>query len=453
MLSKLKQALAKLEKKENFYAWEINVSDAVAIQSLLLGQEEAEFEEYQSRKVFDKSYEVTIYSRQENESDNEQVMGSSTFDIDPLAELDAQLLTTFQHSLLVKNQKWDLPHNANEAYEAVVTSDPLIKEDIEKAHQLSLLDINNTVKTLNKVKVNSAELFTNFATRFFETSFGLTGTKETSDIYFEIALEKQPLPNQQEVLKYKKAINLEEAKLGQFIDETVDETLSIRQTTLPNTSNNASILINAESIASLLFKLIWQLEASSEYTKTPFIPVGDKVYTHDKISGSDILNITLDPTIPLMSHSTPFTHEGMKPQKKKIIADDTVVEQIINHKMGQYLHKEANYIAGNMAIEKGKYTKEELLRLNSECIEILSFSSLLVNFNTLTWSSEIKLGRLYKDGKAIAMIKGGVVSGDIRENLANFNFSDTIEKRASQGYQGPAHMLINSGIKIAGETA
>jgi predicted Zn-dependent protease len=119
--------------------------------------------------------------------------------------------------------------------------------------------------------------------------------------------------------------------------------------------------------------------------------------------------------------------------------------------MAQYLNKTANYIQGNILIEKGDYTKEELLTLNNECIEVISFSSLLVNYNTLTWSSEIKLGRLYKDGKAIAMIKGGIVSGNIKENLAHFRLSSELEKRASQGYLGPKYMLINSGVKIAGE--
>jgi len=79
--------------------------------------------------------------------------------------------------------------------------------------------------------------------------------------------------------------------------------------------------------------------------------------------------------------------------------------------------------------------------------------------NTLTWSSEIKLGKRYKNGKFEVMIKGGVVSGDLKENLTNFNFSNETKRvntigggfYPAIGYVGPAHMLIKAGVKIAGE--
>ncbi len=449
MLSKIQQALAPLTQKKVFYAWRIDRTDSVALQSLLLGKKDAEFEEYQARKVFDQSYEVTLYSRQDE--DGEQTMGNATCTIDPLADLEQQLEKTFQHSLLVNNKAWDLPNRVNEAYEAVVTSDPLIKENTEQAHQGLLATVNETAKTLTTVTVNSGELFTRFSRHFFQTSFGLTGTKESSRIYFEIALEKRTLPNTQEVLKHKKSINVAEAKLDQFIHETVDEVLSIRESILPTTSNNATILIDAEAIAQLLSPLMGQLDADNEYSKRPFIAADSMIYQHEKSSDSDKLTVTLDPNLPLMGLSTPFTAEGMKPQKARIIVDDKVMCQRVDHKMAQYLNKTANYIQGNRVVAEGSLTKAELLTLKPECIEILAFSSLLVNYNTLTWSSEIKLGRLYKDGKAVAMLKGGVVSGNIRENLADFRFSDAVEKRASQGYLGPRYMLINAGVKIAGE--
>ncbi len=102
---------------------------------------------------------------------------------------------------------------------------------------------------------------------------------------------------------------------------------------------------------------------------------------------------------------------------------------------------------------------QPLINSTDECLEIISFSSLLINPNTLTWSSEIKLGKLFKDGKFNCMIKGGVVSGDIKENLSNFKLSN-IECKINEvgggyhpnmGYVGPNYMLIKSGVKVVGE--
>ena len=186
---------------------------------------------------------------------------------------------------------------------------------------------------------------------------------------------------------------------------------------------------------------------------------GDSVLKNEKQGGSDKINITLDPTIPVMALTTPFTNEGMKPIKAEIIKDDIVKEQIIHNRIGQYLGKIPNYIYGNMIVSLGDMTKSELLNSVDECIEIISFSSLLISSNTLTWSSEIKLGKLYKKGKFESMVKGGVVSGDIKENLMNFKFSNSEIKinevsqgfSATKGYIGPDCMLIKSGVKVVGE--
>ena len=459
MLPKLKEALdnVKSQNSAKFYAWKIVIKHENSLQTLMVGKESSPFEKYQNRDVLDHSYTIEIYSRHSTPV----VMGNASFIIDPVGDLFSQVENTFSNSLMVSNKPWDLSTKVNGEYETVLTTDPLIAENLTAAHERLHLEINDKVKTLDKVKVNSGELFTNLKTTYFEMSTGLSGQKESSDIYFEIALEKLPLPNTQEVLKYKNAISIEDANLSQFIDDLVEETLSISETRLPKTSDNAVIMIDGEAISDLMDELVTQLSAQREYDKAPFMAQGDSVLKGEKKSTSDKLNLTLDPNIPVMAMSTPFTSEGMKPVKAKIISDDKVTSQLINSRMGQYLGKVPNYIDGNIIVDLGKSSKEEILNSlgSKECIEVLTFSSLLINSNTLTWSSEIKLGKLWRDGKVSAMIKGGVVSGDIKENLASFKFSNEIIKKNStgggfnppSGYIGPNHMLIESGVKIAGE--
>ena len=459
MLPKIKEALKKIKSQhpEKFYAWRVIIRNKRSLQSLLLGVENLGLEDYQSRDVQDHSYRIEVYTRH----GSPMVMGNASFLIDPLLGIEEQVEKTFQNSLMVSNKIWNLPTAVNAEYEEVLTTDPLIKSNINAAHSRLFEEASDKVSSLSKVNVNSAELFTNLQHTYFEMSTGLKGQKESSDIYFEIALEKLPLPNTQEVLKYKTAISIEDAHLSQFIDEVVEETLSITDTELPKTSSDAIILVDDEAILDLMQELTSQLDAKREYNKAPFLAPGDQVLKGDKESQSDKLTITIDPSVPVMVKSLPFTSEGMKPIKAQVIKDDCVHHQLINNRIGQYLNKKPNYIDGNIMVRLGCSTKEELLENlgPKECIEILSFSSLLINSNTLTWSSEIKLGKLWKNGKVQAMIKGGVVSGDLKENLTNFKFSNH-EKRKNVagggfypacGYVGPGHMLIKAGVKIAGE--
>jgi predicted Zn-dependent protease len=459
MLPKLKAALenVKNNNQKNFYGWKIVIQNEKSLQTLMVGKQSSPFENYQNRDVLDHAYKIEVFSRH---SDPE-VMGNATFSIDPLGDLNAQIEKTFSNSLMVSNKPWDLMTKANGEYEAVLTTDPVIASDITSAHERLHLEINDKVKSLDKVKVNSGELFTNLKTTYFEMSTGLAGQKQNSDIYFEIALEKLPLPNTQEVLKYKNAISIEDANLSRFIDDVVSETLSITETELPKTSDNATIMIDGEAIADLMEELVNQLSANREYDKTPFMKEGDSVLKGNKSANSDKLTLTLDPSVPVMAMTTPFTAEGMKPVKAEVISNDNVTTQLISSRIGQYLNKKPNYIDGNVIVNLGTSSKDEILKSlgSNECIEVLTFSSLLINSNTLTWSSEIKLGKLWKDGKVVSMIKGGVVSGDIKENLTNFKFSNETTKKNNtgggfyppSGYVGPSHMLIESGVKIAGE--
>jgi len=454
---KLRQSLNQNQKinEHNFYAWKISVSDSCAMQSLMLGDPVQGLASYQEREVKDRAYDIEIYTR----SGKPMVMGNSSYSIDPLAPLEEQIQKTLSNAMQVSNPPWDLPLPEEAEAEIVLTSDVQIKSDIKAAHAKLKSLAASKAKSIDQLKLNSAELYTNICSTYFETSTGQHGEEDRSDIYFEMALEKLPLPNTQEVLKMKTAISIEEANLPGFIDEVVAETLSIDQANLPKTQSNTSILLDGKTISDLLKNLITQLNASNEYNKTPFLSCGDKVFNGEKSSDSDKLEITLDPTLPIMAASSRFAAEGMHAHKAKVIENDTVLHQLVSNRIGQYLGKECNNITGNIVVPLGGKSKQELLQSVPECLDIISFSSLLIDPSTLTWSSEIKLAKLYHHGKQECIIKGGVVSGDLRENFKNFNFSNKVTKinevgnsfSPAKGYVGPDAMLIKSGVKIAGE--
>lgn len=456
LLKKFRIALknAETQHSDNFYGWKISLSYSQSIQSLLLGDPTVGFKSYQEREVNERTYRIDVYVRH----GAPMKMGVSTVTIDPVAPLDAQIEQAFQNAMLAENPPWDLPQPSAEAFPDVQTADPSIVEQIAEQHQFLLGEACKKAKTVQSVHINSGELYTNLSSQYLETSTGIEAEMKNSDVYFEIALEKLPLPNDQEVLKYKKAIGIEEADLASFIQETIDETLSIQNTELPQTQSEAVVLVGADTIDEFLHTLLEQLNAESEYRQGPHLKAGDSVFKGEKGTDSDVLTLTLDPTLPMMAMSTPYTNEGLPAQKATMIENDVVQKQMIDSRMGHYLNKDVNSIVGNIVVEPGSQSKADLIASAPQCLEILAFSSLLLSPSTLTWSSEIKLGRLHKDGKT-SMIKGGVVSGDLHENFKNFSWSNTRTKKNSmagpfsstQGYWGPDAMLIRAGVKIAGQ--
>jgi hypothetical protein len=88
----------------------------------------------------------------------------------------------------------------------------------------------------------------------------------------------------------------------------------------------------------------------------------------------------------------------------------------------------------------------------------LQFSGLFADPNSGTYSSEIRLARLYdnESGK-VTYIKGGSLSGSFAENLQNARFSKNRVKRAhfssnsssGEGYYGPEFALLGD-VSIVG---
>ena len=74
--------------------------------------------------------------------------------------------------------------------------------------------------------------------------------------------------------------------------------------------------------------------------------------------------------------------------------------------------------------------------------------------------SEIKLGKHILADGTVTLVKGGVVSGNLKENFTGCRLSTTLgtvnvpqsSYDPPLGYKGPNAMLITEGVSIAGQT-
>jgi len=126
-----------------------------------------------------------------------------------------------------------------------------------------------------------------------------------------------------------------------------------------------------------------------------------------------------------------------------------VVGITLPKKIADYLGREPNGGVGNLVLSTGSKPYNQMT--TDGVIEILDFSAL--NFSPLRgdFSSEIRLARMYKDGK-VQYLKGGCLAGNLFEALRDAYFSDTTTVHtgsdfgASEGYFGPRYMLFPATI-------
>lgn len=448
-LNALQQADAQL------HGWTLTIKETDACQSLMLGQPENRIKVYQDRQVHETAYTAKLLVR----SDDDSQVGTASGSLDPDSPITPQLERLKANAGVALNPYFEPAEPSNTAYPSVECADTAIVDDIQGAHNQLIDRINAHGPNLPDVLLNSAELFTNRHIERLMTSTGIDVQKATTDLYFEVAMEKAPGPNDQEVLKYWHFVSLDDAQVERCLDEVAQETALTLKAQLPPVREEAALLINSYAISKMMAALATRLDGSAEYSKGPHFLPGQSILTGERDKQSDSLTLTIDPTVALMAKSSPFTSDGLPAHAATVIRDSQVQSQTLDSRMAQYLDKPANHIYGNLVVDAGHASKADLLSARDEVFEILDFSSLRVNPTSLTWSSEIKLGLWHRAGQAPTVIKGGVVSGDLKTSFGAFRFSEEATRRnatggyfeAANGYIGPEYMLTWQGITIAGE--
>ena len=142
----------------------------------------------------------------------------------------------------------------------------------------------------------------------------------------------------------------------------------------------------------------------------------------------------------------------------RLVEKNRVIATATDKRYADYLGAPSTTVRGNVVVDAGLLSHEELTRQAPQVIEILQFSGLFADPNSGTFGSEIRLAKLYDNetGK-VTFLKGGSLSGSFTENFRGARFSKSRVKRAhfnansaqGEGYFGPEHALL-SEVSIVG---
>ena len=430
--------------------WQVTEVTRESVQRLYQGCPKKSLVPHQNRWVDERSYAMSV----QVPGKNADTLGQAQMDLDINVSIAEQIKMIVVMAQQTENKAWTPVDPPAEDFPEVQTADPFILKDMGSVMYTLEQDAVEAIQTLKDIKVTTAELYVRKADVNRVTSTGIKTQKYLSDVYFEIAMEQTPDHKNQEVNSVTTSVSSTDINIKDFIAKIAEETVSLGLTEEPATTDSAVILVDDDAISSFTSALCSQLNCANEYFQFPYLKEG-----HDFKAEGDSLTLTLDPFVPAMIDSSPYTGEGLVACKATVIDSGKVTTQIVGNRFGQYLDKKPNAIIGNMMVPVGAYSKDELLAKHTNVIEVIKFSSLLVDDQKLTWSSEIKLAKQHHADGSMTLLKGGVVSGHVGDNLKQCFFSKEAGRvnfpgtgfYEGKGYVGPKYMLIASGVSIVGQ--
>ena len=369
----------------------------------------------------------------------------------PLAE---QLESAVAAARETDHQSWELPAPVDSAgLPALRTADPRMAEDLNGVMEEATARIARAVRHSRVTRFDSAELFLSVHDRELTLSTGVRHRTSQTRIYLESAYSYAQAGKSDEYLSTRWAVSLDDLGVENLFDETSERAHRSLDCDKP-ASGKYAVIVDDEVLATLFNGHLTQLSAANGYHGLPFLKVG-----REMIPGAqgDLVTLTLDPSLDFGANTAALSEQGVAQRPLRVVDKNRVVGTVADQQFASYLGIAPTTIRGNVVLEAGTRTLEELTREEPRVLEILQFSGLFSDANSGTFGSEIRLARLHETGKPVRYLKGGSLSGSVVENLRRARFSQETICRAhftsgaphGQGYFGPRYALLGD-VSVAG---
>lgn len=429
-----------IHRRERYF---VNSSDAPENPSLAVDQD---------RESRSQDISVRIAVKKDDSSQQGEI-SKKLFKVLPL---DEQIESAVSAAKGTSLQSWDFPDDLPKDIPQPKTSDPNISENLESVVNKLTKDIEVSATKKRNSIFNSAELFVSDHQQELHLSNGLTHRQASSRIYSEAAFSFDQMQGSEkksdEYLSRRWSVGLQDISIESLFDEAA-ERASFTLDVIQPKSGKYAVLVDSEVLNALMNDYLLRLNSASRYQGLPFIEAGQPLVPNAK---GDLISLTLDPSIELGAESCALSQQGVPQTPLDLVKDNEVVNHITDQQYAHYFEKEATTSRGNVRIPAGKHSYSELIQAAPVVIEIYQFSALFCDAASGTFSSEIRLGKLFDNETGTsALVKGGSLSGSLFENFTNVRFSDRQVKQADfsnmspytqgegLGYYGPEFALLN----------
>lgn len=222
----------------------------------------------------------------------------------------------------------------------------------------------------------------------------------------------------------------------------------------PVASGKYNIIIDADTMRSLLSVYSGIFSARSAFLKTTLLAgkEGEKI-------ASDILTICDDPFHPNKYGACPFDGEGVAVYKKNVVENGVLKTLLYNRMYAKKFGKETTgnasgakgIVPKGLYIEKGEYTKEQLLEKLGNGLYITGFMGMHAGANTQSGDFSLQAsGFLVENGKKTRPVKNITVADNFYSLIKKVEgLSDEVDFGATSSIGAPDCMF--SDISISGK--
>lgn len=384
--------------------------------------------------------DVTVYKN--FEQDGTKYKGSASTLISPtmtIEEVEEKLEQTALAASFVKNPFYELVSPTAEPLKEVSSQ---FSTDELAAFMPELVNALYKSDKFDNGKINSCEFFLERIEKRLINSKGVDESYTSYKGQIELVVDWMETGEEVEIIDIIDFSDFEPAKIETIAAETLNNArLRAQAVPLPEL-NDVPVLLVKENVNEFLRYYIEQSNAALVYQKYSNAKVGENLQGQ-KITG-DSINIELLPEVKGSVANRYIDNSGIKLKPTKLYTNGVLDCYHGDNRHCQYLNVEPTGIIGNVKVEGGKNSYDELKE--APYLELRYFSDFQMDDWTGDFGGEIRLA-IYYDGEKCIPVTGGSIVGNIKKVQASMQLSN--ELQTSNNYICPKAIKL-SGVTIAG---
>ena len=349
-------------------------------------------------------------------------------------EIKTMLYEAVLGAKLIKNQGYALP----------VEKDLEYKHNVKENILMTGLEIIDFIfDTAKKAQgdLNSFEVFVNHNTIEFQNKNGLHLNYSTQDCYLEVIVNAKTPTQEIELYKEYRFGSLNQESLANQFNALFTEAKD-RASALPTPKQEkADLILSNDNVESLLGVYEGSTNAAALYNHMSNFTMGQNLQEN---SQGDKIELTMLNALEGSIYNAPIDNDGVILKSTKVIENGVFTKAWGDARHSYYMELEPSGQLRNASFKGGSKTIKELE--NEDALEVLDFSSFIVDDSTGDFSGEIRLGYTIKNRQKTA-ISGGSISGNLLVLHHQLYLSKEIQR--ANRFEGPVKLRLN-GVSVAG---
>lgn len=437
MLEQLTKILKTKEQNRTLRFWRLHESFEKRREYYTLGENSRPVLD-QARMVEQKECQVEVWV------DKGELQGSASKVILPGRDLEVQVEEVLAQALVSAEKKWQPGAPSESPKTRPQTCFTGLKEDFLGACDQVYSNLQNSIFAVSEGSFNSSELFCVYSKTRILASNGFQTEDERSRFYAEVCFSARDGEESQEFLVTEWAMHPDQLNFKKMCeDSSVYAQALLKAEFTPQ--GEYSVLLGADVLNEVLHDLSGHLDARSRYFQMPFKSPGEEL-----ISGfeGEAFQVQWNPLRDWSMSASAQEGWGL-PLSVCVLAENNKVRSTsCSQQMSQYLDLPVSTTQGCLEV-KASGRDFKTLTTKQPTLEILQFSGLFTSAVDLTFSSEIRLARLWDSSGGYKYLKGGSLSGSVNDHFRFVEFSNEpeihnkYESGRALGYYGPSKALIH----------